>query len=252
VRSRRERLAAAAREALGRRAAAPRRHPDGRDLASIALPGTRLPPASLHNASRLLYQQRLLAQVEGVDGDVVECGVGRGTTLLFWSVLSFLEGRDRNVWGFDSFRGFPPPTREDESPRRAYEGEWSGQSVESVYEVLLASGLAAEWVRAHVTLVPGFFEDTLERYTGDRIALLYIDADLYRSYRVVLDTLYPKVADGGIVALDEYMGTWEHYHFPGARRAVDEFLAERGAELRRDQRFGKYYLVKEGAPATSG
>ena len=56
-----------------------------------------------------------------------------------------------------------------------------------------------------------------------------------------------KVVPGGIIAFDEYMGTWEHESFPGARQAIDEFLTGRGLNpetIERDQGFGKYYFVK--------
>ena len=42
----------------------------------------------------------------------------------------------------------------------------------SVSELLLASGLSAEWLRSHVSIVKGFFDQSLGKYTGDKIALL--------------------------------------------------------------------------------
>jgi O-methyltransferase len=221
-----------------------RRHADGRNLALKALPGAQLPPFTEHYACRFLYQKRLLDQLAQVEGDIVECGVGRGFTLLLWSILASRGAPSRRIWAFDSFEGFPDPTPEDASPRKEHRGEWAVTTLPAVHELLLASGLSAEWLRAHVSIVKGFFDQSLRKYTGDKIALLYIDVDLYASYRVVLDALYPKVVENGIVALDEYQGTWEHYDFPGARRAVDEFLATKNLHLQHDPDFGKYYFVK--------
>jgi hypothetical protein len=206
-----------------------------------------LPAFSLHNGSRFLYQKRILDIVAHLEGDIVECGIGQGRTLLFWSILTFAENRNRRIWGFDSFEGFPEPSPEDTSPRNPQKGEWAAGGMRDLENLLLASGLPGEWIRARLTLVKGFFEDSLPKYAGGQIALLHIDADLYQSYKTSLEILYPQVCPGGVIALDEYMGTWEHHGFPGAKQAVDEFLADQKLEVRRDPYFGKYYVVKPGA-----
>ena len=94
-----------------------------------------------------------------------------------------------------------------------------------------------------VTLVKGYFHQTLQRYAGPQIALLHIDADLYHSYKVILETLWPQVAVGGIVAFDEYQ---EPENWPGARKAVDEFLESHKDDMMmyRDSPFDRYYAVK--------
>lgn len=199
---------------------------------------------TLNNATRFLYAKRLFDQISGLDGDIVECGVGMGTSLQIWTSLCHDEGRRRCIWGFDSFEGFPEPTREDTSPRNPKKGEWKVSTPKTITNLFVRAGFSAEWVRAHLTLVPGYFEDSLPKYTGESIALLHLDADLYQSYRTSLEQLYEKVVPGGIVAFDEYMGTFEHIHFPGARKAIDEFFQDRNVEMLRDPSFGKYYLVK--------
>jgi len=40
------------------------------------------------------------------------------------------------------------------------------------------------------------------------------------------------------------MGTWEHYNFPGAKKAIDEYFSDLGVGILRDPAFGKYYVVK--------
>lgn len=203
-----------------------------------------LPVFNLHNGCRFLYQRRLLDIVAPLEGDIVECGVGQGRTLLFWGILTFAEGRHRRLWGFDSFEGFPEPSPEDASPRNPQKGEWAAGGMREVENLLLESGLPGEWVRARLTLVKGFFEESLPKYVGSQIALLHIDADLYQSYKTALEILYPQVCPGGVIAFDEYMGTWEHHGFPGAKKAVDEFLADQKLAVQRDPYFGKYYVVK--------
>jgi len=52
--------------------------------------------------------------------------------------------------------------------------------------------------------------------------VLHLDGDWYESVRVCLEYLYDRVTPGGVIQIDDY-GHWE-----GARRAVDEFISNRG------------------------
>lgn len=204
----------------------------------------KFPLTNLHHMRRFLYQTRLLDQIRVVAGDLVECGVGHGFSLLFWAIVTFYEGPpSRHLWGFDSFEGFPEPTPEDAGPRHPQKGEFA-VSLEDVEKLLLFAGLPQAWLDARVTLVKGYFEDTLPKYSGGQIALLHADADLYASYKTILTELYPQVVPGGLVVFDEYMGTWDHERWPGAKKAIDEYFAGQDVSIRCDEAYGKYYLVK--------
>ncbi len=74
--------------------------------------------------------------------------------------------------------------------------------------------------RRAAALRPGPVEQTIPGAVPDRLALLRLDTDWYESTRHELLHLYPRLADGGVLIIDDY-GHWE-----GARRAVDEYFAE--------------------------
>lgn len=209
-------------------------------------PTTRVGNNMLNYGSglRFLYQKRLMDIVSTLKGDIVECGVGVGNTLLMWSILCFDEQKNRHIWGFDSFEGFPEPAKEDTSPRNPKKGEWNNSTVKSINDMLIHSGFPPDWLRAHVTLVKGFFDKSLTQYDGEKIALLHLDVDLYQSYKDSLALLYEKVVPGGVIAFDEYMSTFEYLHFPGARKAIDEFFADKKVRMIRDEVFGKFYIIK--------
>ena len=65
-------------------------------------------------------------------------------------------------------------------------------------------------------------EDTIPAEAPAEIALLRLDTDWYRSTIHELRHLYPRIASGGILIVDDYG------EFAGARQAVDEHLAEDG------------------------
>lgn len=198
-------------------------------------------PFNLVVSSRFLYLYRLVAATESVPGAVVECGVGQG-----WSLLSLaLALRDRHspraLWGFDSFEGFPEVTAADASPRQARAGDYA-VPMSVVMARLRASGLDELYLRGRVTLVKGSFADTLRHPEPAEISLLNLDVDLYDSYRTCLEALWPRVAVGGIVTFDEYVR--EAPNYPGAARAIDEFLDGRAFTREKDDGYGKYYVIK--------
>lgn len=163
---------------------------------------------------------------DGVAGDLIEAGAWRGgASILIRSTLDAWGARDRTLWVADSFQGFPPPQADAPAADREVESDMGRIDY-------LAPGLAA--VKEHfarfgvlhgVRFVPGFFHDTLPALAGRRWALIRLDADTYHATRLTLESLYPGLAAGGYVLIDDYF----HPYLPeSCRRAVDEFRAEHG------------------------
>jgi hypothetical protein len=63
-------------------------------------------------------------------------------------------------------------------------------------------------------------EDTIPQDAPAQIALLRLDTDWYESTYHELVHLYPRVSPGGVIIIDDYG------HWTGARKAVDQYLAE--------------------------
>ena len=190
---------------------------------------------------RLLHFERLLKQVELVDGRIVECGVGPGRAIFAFAVISESLGRPRDIWGYDTFEGMPLPQEQD-GPENADKGGWWSYSREHVRELLRLHGIEESFIRDKITFVPGDLRDTLPSYDGAPIALLHLDVDFYASYKCALEFLYPHVSKGGIIAFDEYgSATWI-----GATRAIDEFFADRPERIVKSPVVDLYYVVKEG------
>jgi len=169
-----------------------------------------------------------------VPGDIVECGVWRGgSSMAAALMLAELGDASRDLHLFDTFEGMSAPTEHDRRARDAApasallatstrdEKIWCVASLEDVSANLTAAGCPME--RMH--LVQGKVEDTIPAAAPDRIALLRLDTDWYESTRHELEHLFPRLAVGGVLIIDDY-GAWE-----GARRAVDEFIAASGAAL---------------------
>jgi hypothetical protein len=171
-----------------------------------------------------------------VPGAVVECGVWKGGSMMAAALtLLRLGAADRDLYLFDTFEGMPPPTAEDVlsaydgySPmrhwrRRQREGHntWHYVPAGEVRAALLSTG----YPEARIHLVEGRVEETLPEHAPEPIAVLRLDTDWYESTRHELEHLYPRLAPGGALILDDYG------HYEGARRAVDEYMAARGERL---------------------
>ena len=168
---------------------------------------------------KTLWVLTRLVERRGIPGDIVECGVWNGGTS---ALMAFASRRSaRPVWLFDSFEGFPEPTERDRPGTGIAVGDWQG-SLSRVQQVLAEVGIASSRLRIR----PGWFHETFPANRVEQIALLHIDADLYESVKLSLETFYDRVAPGGFIVLDDY-GYW-----PGCRDAVDEFTQARGIRAR--------------------
>lgn len=166
-----------------------------------------------------------------IPGAIVECGVWRGGSMMAAArTLAELGDRGRDLYLFDTFDGIVSPGPRDlhrsGSPatdllRRAVmskdDSGWRAVPLEDVRSALDLVGYPTD--RIHY--VKGRVEQTIPDQAPDGIAILRLDTDWYESTRHELAFLYPRVALGGVVIVDDY-GHWQ-----GARRAVDEYFATR-------------------------
>jgi hypothetical protein len=98
----------------------------------------------------------------------------------------------RTVYGFDSFEGLPETWARPDMTFRA--GTFDVHGMLPV-------------VRPNVVLVRGWFDATLPpflaEHSGESVALLHIDCDLYSSTKTVLEALAPRFRPGTVVVFDE-------------------------------------------------
>jgi predicted O-methyltransferase YrrM len=186
---------------------------------------------------RGLYHACQYVVSRDIPGDVVECGSAQGgSAALMALTLRRMKSR-RKMWLFDTFEGLPAPSAQDPDFEVAelFTGTCVG-TLEEVRELFQRLNVADD-----VEFVKGLFQETLPASSVSAIAVLHIDGDWYESVKVCLNVLYDKVVPGGMIQLDDY-GYWQ-----GARKAVDEFLAQREIRvpLQRLDYSGRF-LIKPG------
>lgn len=184
---------------------------------------TRLLGTSVSEATHVLAAlHRSLA----VPGDVVEFGIAQGATSAL--LANELRATGRTLWLYDSFAGLPAPTPEDRlkddifrlGAMERYQGEMACARGE-VEERLRRIGVAPGAVR----IVPGFIDESLAREAPAQVAFAYVDFDFYAPIRQALEFLDRTLSPGGWIVVDDY-----DFFSTGAKQAVDEFVARRGAD----------------------
>jgi len=163
---------------------------------------------------RSFVLQSSLRSIANVEGDLAECGVRQGRSTLFM-LTADLRKRDYHL--FDSFAGLSEPGKDDRDSQGRL--RWEGGDLRTD-EALTRKNLAGfDNVHFHVGWIPG----TLGAVADRRFAFVHIDVDLYEPTQGALEFFYERTNKGGLIVCDDYGSA----KCPGARKAFDEFFAER-------------------------
>lgn len=167
----------------------------------------------------------LCAKFLAVEGDIVECGVWRGGMI---AALNELAESKKRVHLFDSFEGLPPAQEVDGKEALNWQQNTQGETYYDNCTADESFAINAMKISGsnNYRLYKGWFENTLGEYEGNPIAILRLDGDWYESTRVCLDKLFPFVAEGGVIILDDYY-TWD-----GCAKAVHDYLSATGSASR--------------------
>lgn len=172
---------------------------------------------------------------KNIEGDFVECGVWKGGSIMaIIETLLRFKDTTRSIYLFDTFEGMPSPQDVDifhtgESGKIMFEktmitsttSNWCRASLEEVQKNVLTLGYPQEKIH----FVKGLVENTIPDCLPKKIALLRLDTDFYSSTKHELDFLYPNLATGGVLIIDDY-GCWA-----GSRKATDEYLLQSHIKL---------------------
>lgn len=165
----------------------------------------------------LLHYDRLYTLFQSVKnalnmaGDIVELGVYRGGSLKFISEIVDVLGGEKNIVGFDTFRGHIAISAQDGHIPKENQFKTGGVEV-----------VAAYIADPRIRLVEGDASLTFSEFARESraISLAHFDMDLYQPTADALPLAFDLLAPGGIILLDDYGFT----SCPGEKQAVDEFL----------------------------
>lgn len=162
----------------------------------------------------------LVSKFRNIDGCVIECGVWRGGMI---AGMAELLGKERQYYLFDSFEGLPDAKDIDGEGALAWQADKeSAGYYENCKAEMEWSQKAMQMSQAsNTTFVKGWFNDTIPSFQlKEPIAVLRLDGDWYDSTIVCLENLFPHVAKGGLIILDDY------YAWDGCSRALHDYLSK--------------------------
>jgi len=154
-----------------------------------------------------------------LDGDLIECGVFRGGSLVEIARAAKERAPSKRVFGADTFEGHPFDSPEDVPPDQQvihHKGLFAGNNRERVAAMLRANDLT------NTTLLKGLVGETLPTLGDVRFCFAHLDLDLYLSTKQALAFIAPRLVPGGTIVFDDYGA----YESPGIQQAVSEILPE--------------------------
>jgi len=155
-----------------------------------------------YERARMLEMAFAYTTYNEVEGDYLEFGVYEGRTFVeACEIARRYESHQIRFHAFDSFEGLPDISEEDATgpfkkgqfrcDRRRFERNLRGHGID----------------RSRVNIVEGRFGQTLKEDGGhgvERVAIAWIDCDLYSSTVPVLEYLTGRLADGAILVFDDW------------------------------------------------
>lgn len=164
-------------------------------------------------------------------GDITEFGCYIGTTTVFLRRLldSYQQSDERTIHAYDSFAGLPPKAAQDASV--AGDHFKAGElyvSKKQLLQTFHKAGLKAPIVHK------GWFSELPEDAIPNHIAFAFLDGDFYDSILDSLRLVWPRLASGGVITIDDYA----REALPGVERAVRDYFGDTPNNLRFEHHIG--------------
>lgn len=182
--------------------------------------------------NKLYMRTYLYDMVKHLNGDIVECGVFKGSGLFTWLKLIDLYQPNsiKKVIGFDFFGQEFVDTLVNDIDRNTMKQVFTRDdklitddiSLEGITNKIASAGFK----QSKFDLIKGDITQTSVEYMkerpGFRISLLYLDMDLEKPTLDALEAFWDRIVPGGIVVFDEYA-----YHSWSESNAVDKFISSK-------------------------
>lgn len=187
--------------------------------------------------NKLISRALLYNEIKDIPGDIVECGVFKGTGLYSFLKLKriFNPNSSKKVIGFDFFNTDKLISTIGIDDDREYMNtlfkDRSFSHHETFKENLKSQIINDGFFDYEFELIDGDISLTSKEFSknnpGLKISLLYMDLDLEIPTYNTLVNLWNNVTKGGMVVFDEY-----GYHKWSESKGVDRFIEENNLEIR--------------------
>jgi len=214
-----------------------------------------------------------------IHGDIIEAGVFKASFLLSMSLFLKENKINKKVYGFDSFQGFPKSILSNLDNVEYFKHLYINKNITKEHLLEIQKNLEIKKCLNYSTdienistsknfsetslkeikkkinylklknivLIKGNFAETfINSKLPKKIFMINLDCDLYESCKVVMESCWSKVVDGGLIWLDEYYSL----KFPGPKIFIDEFTKLTKQKIRtfydKHNDFYRNYIIKNG------
>lgn len=168
----------------------------------------------------------LATEAASAPGDFCEIGCYRGYTTVFLNRHLDSIAPAKRYWAIDTFGGFVPADVDHEREMRGKTGREDRRALDKFtvnsrrwFEAnLRENGITR--VSTHAAAVQDF-----DFPAGTRLCFVLLDVDLYLPTAAALEKIWPLLAPGGLVVVDDCQ---PEHTYDGSRQAVLEFCNRRG------------------------
>lgn len=184
-------------------------------------------------ASKLLPYYELYKLVQHLEGSIVKCGISYDEAFSYFSVFKYHNNLHQPLIAFEKTNSVFEENKQYETINV------KNRDILSLQQAKLKHKSFYE----NVNFVPGYLSHSIPHYLIKnpelKIILLTIDLDDYESTLTVLEYLYPRIVQGGILILN-------NYHKKGVENlAVKEYFAHQNIIIRHfNLKTGPHYIMK--------
>jgi O-methyltransferase len=175
----------------------------------LAIIFSRALTSGMMDFQRLTNISFQLIQCEQVPGCIVEFGCNKGKTAALMASISA-----KQIWLYDSFKGLPSKSSLDITRQELTEGSMRCDRTECEETFKLAG------IEPPPTIIEKWFDRIHPNDLPARISFAHLDGDFYRSIKISLELVYPRMSAGAVCVIDDY--SWPG--LPGVKFATDEFM----------------------------
>lgn len=173
--------------------------------------------------AKMLAHFKFLEMTVETEGEIVECGVFKGASFSRFAMYrKILNIEHKKLIGFDTFGSFPETDYEQDKEMRMKFLKDAGEK--SISREQLKMVLENKECHFNIDLVKGDIVETVPDFVKKnpnlKISLLNLDVDIFEPTVTILEHLFERISEGGLLLLDDFNS------FPGETKAVNEYFSE--------------------------
>ena len=177
---------------------------------------------------------------QNLTGDFVECGTWKGHSAYIISDILFENDFTGDFHIFDSFEGGLSEKVEKDQNIRV---ELNQQKIQEESNIFHSTEDEVNSTLSNfnfIHLYKGWIPNRFNEVKTKQFSFVHIDVDLYEPTRDSLNFFFPRLVENGVIVCDDY-GLCQ---FPGAKKAVDEFLKKNIYKMFYKVPMGACFIIK--------